>query len=368
MLCPGAGLDGVPALSPRSPSVRPLVVSTDERLLDDLLRVLAAAGAEAELATGGSALRRAHRTAPLVVVGADALGSAAVRALPRRPGLVVVAGDELPAADWSAAVELGAERVAVLPRDEGWLLAHAARAVRVPVDRGWLTVVGGSCGGAGASTLAVALAAAAAARSERVLLVDADPSGGGLDLLMGAERVEGLRWPDLANLRGGASGNAVLAALPESAGVHLLTASRDDAVAIPGEALTAVVEAARVDGCAVVVDVPRDGAAGLVEDADLAVLVLPARLRAACAARILMASSPGGWSRASAVVRRIPGGLTAREVADVVGLPALTELPHDRGAVARGERGEPPGISSRSPWGTVTRRLLEILDQGRSGS
>jgi glutamate-ammonia-ligase adenylyltransferase len=106
---------------------RPLVVSSDERLVDDLLRLLAAAGAEAELATGGPALRRAHRSAPLVLVGADALPTGAVRALPRRAGVVVVGRAELPAAEWATAVELGAERVARLPADEARLTPAAAR-------------------------------------------------------------------------------------------------------------------------------------------------------------------------------------------------------------------------------------------------
>jgi secretion/DNA translocation related CpaE-like protein len=184
-------------------SARPLVVSTDERLLDDLLRLLAAAGAEPELATGGPALRRAHRQAPLVLVGADALAGGAVRALPRRPGVVVVATRELPAADWAGAVEIGAERVAVLPDDESWLLARSTAAVRSPVERGWLAVVGGSCGGAGASTVAAALALAAA---PGVTLVDGDPWGAGIDLLLGAERADGLRWPDLTGLRGRVAG------------------------------------------------------------------------------------------------------------------------------------------------------------------
>jgi hypothetical protein len=102
----------------RSRAARPLVVTTDDELLDDLLRLLATAGAEPELATGGPSLRRAHREAALVLVGTDVLGSAAVRALPRRPGVVVVGRSELPAADWATAVELGAERVALLPADE----------------------------------------------------------------------------------------------------------------------------------------------------------------------------------------------------------------------------------------------------------
>jgi hypothetical protein len=105
----------------RSLPARPLVASADEDLLDELLRLLAAAGAEAEVATGGPALRRAHREAPLVLLGADVLASAPVRALPRRPGVVVVAPGEPPAPVWAAAVEQGAERVAVLPRTRaGW--------------------------------------------------------------------------------------------------------------------------------------------------------------------------------------------------------------------------------------------------------
>ena len=53
-----------PVIAPRS-AARPLVVATDEDLLDSCLRLLAAAGTEAEVTTGGAALRRAHREAPL---------------------------------------------------------------------------------------------------------------------------------------------------------------------------------------------------------------------------------------------------------------------------------------------------------------
>ena len=53
-------------------------------------------------------------------------------------------------------------------------------------------------GGAGASVFATALAQTAA----DALLVDADPCGGGIDLVLGCERETGLRWPDLT-LQGG---------------------------------------------------------------------------------------------------------------------------------------------------------------------
>ena len=344
----------------RAPA-RSLVVSSDERLLDDLLRLLAAAGAEPELATGGPALRRAHQQAPLVLVGADALTAGALRALPRRPGVVVVATRDLPAADWAAAVELGAERVAVLPADESWLLTRSTAAVRSPVERGWLVVVGGSCGGAGASTVATAVAQAAA---PGVTLVDADPWGAGLDLVLGAERAEGLRWPELTGLRGRVSGEALLAALPDVEGVHVVAASRSCPGAVPAEALTAVVDASRAVGCPVVLDLPRNAdaaASSLAGDAELAVLVVPARLRAATAARLQVEAPDSPWVGAQLVVRQVPGGLSSREVADVVGRPVLADLAHDRSAVPRGERGEPPLASARSPLGAVAARILGAL-------
>jgi secretion/DNA translocation related CpaE-like protein len=351
----------------RPPSARPLVVSSDEQLLDELLRLLAAAGAEAELATGGPALRRAHRDAPLVLVGADALSAGAVRALPRRAGVVVVSTRELPAAEWAGAVELGAERVAVLPDDESWLLARSAAAVRSPVERGWLVAVGGSCGGAGVSTVATALALAAAPGA---VLVDADAWGAGLDLLLGAERVDGLRWPELTGLRGRVGGDALLAALPEVDGVHVLAASRSTPVPLPEEALTAVIEAARAVGRPVVVDLPRSGAAArtVLADADLALLVVPARLRAATAARLLVEDPGSGWSGARLVFRSVAGGLTRSELADVVGRPVLAELPYDRSAVPRGERGEPPTVTARSPLGGLARQVLAALPAAAQAS
>ncbi|MGY1600783.1 septum site-determining protein Ssd [Geodermatophilus sp. SYSU D00815] len=345
------------SLAAPAAAARPLVVSADGDLVDDLLRLLAAAGAEAELATGGPALRRAHRTAPLVLVGSDVLPAPAVRALPRRAGLVVVTRGELPAADWATAVELGAERVARLPADEAWLLSRCASAVRSPVASGWLAAVGGSCGGAGASTVATALALAAAPGS---LLVDADAAGGGLDLLLGAERTDGLRWPELTGLRGRVAGDALLAALPETAGVRVLAASRADPVAIPAEALSAVALAGRSAGAAVVVDLPRGEPAPaetVLAEADLSVLVVPARLRAVSAARLLL--DPGRpWSSAVVVTRGVPGGLSRDDVADLLGRPVLAELGHDRAAVPRGERGEPPLVSARAPLGVLARRLL----------
>jgi hypothetical protein len=64
------------------------------------------------------------------------------------------------------------------------------------------------------------------------------------------------------------------------------------------------------------------------------------------------------------VVTRVPGGLTRADVADVVGRPVVAELAHDRTAVPRSERGEPPEIGGRSPLGGVARRILTAVRAG----
>jgi hypothetical protein len=63
----------------------------------------------------------------------------------------------------------------------------------------------------------------------------------------------------------------------------------------------------------------------------------------------------------------VSGGLSRDDVAEVVGRPVLAELGHDRGAVPRGERGEPPSTSPRSPLGRVARRILAELAPGGAG-
>lgn len=352
--------------APAASASRPLVVTTDELLLDELLRLLAAAGCTPERAAGGGPLRRAYRDAPVVLLGADALAAAPVRALPRRPGLLVVVTGEPEPDVWAAAVDVGAERVVVLPRDELWLVERIATATQAPIRPGWLAVVGGCCGGAGASTVATALARAAAPAAAGVLLVDGDGWGGGLDLLLGAERAQGLRWPDLSGLSGRIAGGALVAALPVAGGVRVLAASRDAPAEVGPEVLSTVVRAARDGGHDVVLDLPSNGAPAVtvLDEADLAVLLVPARLRAVAAARALLTA--GGWAAARVVSRPVPGGLSRRDVAEVLARGVFAELGHDRSVAARGERGEPPSIAARSPLGVLSRQLLADLSRRRA--
>src|SRR6185295_2350808 len=91
--------------------------------------------------------------------------------------------------------------VAVLPEAEKWLIDRLLEAAEPAAEAPVIGVIGGR-GGAGASVLATALALTAAEAGLRPLLIDADPLGGGLDLLLDAEREPGLRWPGLSTVRG----------------------------------------------------------------------------------------------------------------------------------------------------------------------
>ena len=162
------------------------------------------------------------------------------------------------------------------------LLSDAAEAAREVQRRGAVLAVVGARGGAGASVFATAIAHSAT----DPLLVDVDPWGGGLDLVLGSEDVPGLRWPELA-LQGGRVGWVALrAALPVHHGIAVLSAGRAGGQ-VDAAALDAVVDAGCRGGATVVCDLPRRATPAVetaLASADLVVLVTPADVRS-CASR-----------------------------------------------------------------------------------
>ncbi|MEV4944219.1 septum site-determining protein Ssd [Streptomyces sp. NPDC053755] len=329
----------------------PLIVTEDLALLDDLLRLCAAAGAEPEVHHTVPERRADWSDAPLVLVGEDAADRC--RAAARRQGVILVGRDRDDPDVWRRAVEIGAECVLRLPDAESWLADRIADGVE-EAGRQALTVgVIGGRGGAGASTLACALALAAAGAGRRTLLVDGDPLGGGLDILLGGERTEGRRWPDFAASKGRVAGGALEESLPSVRGLRVLSWDRGDSVLVPPEAMRSVLAAARRRGGVVVVDLPRrldEAVTEALAQIDLGLMVVPGELRAVAAAH-RVASLAGMVLRDLRVVARGPyaAGLDARWVADALRLPLAGECPHDPDLAAALDAGSPPGAGTRGP-------------------
>ncbi len=329
----------------------PLIVTEDEALLDDLLRLCAAAGAVPEVVHGPPARGSGWDSAPLVLVGDDCATRLVAGA--RRDGVVLVGRDLDDHGIWRRAVGIGARNVAVLPDGESWLVDRIADAVE-GVGRPALTVgVIGGRGGAGASTLACALAVGAARAGQRTMLIDGDPLGGGLDVLLGGERAEGLRWPAFADSRGRVAGRALEEALPELHSLRVLSWDRGDCTAVPPEAVRAVLAAARRRGGVVVVDLPRrldDPAVEALEQLDMGLLVVPAELRAVAAAHRMASMLRMMLGDLRAVVRGPFGaGLAAEEITRLLGLPLAGELPPEPGLSDGLNAGRPPGAAERGP-------------------
>jgi secretion/DNA translocation related CpaE-like protein len=313
--------------------------------------------------------------------------------LPRRPGVLLVTTGEPDLSDWRHATAIGAEHVLVLP-DKSATLVEALG--DYPAEGGGsgsvLAVIGGR-GGAGASVFAAALALRAAARAAtasgggepadrpHTLLVDGDPVGGGLDLLLGLEDRAGLRWPGLVVESGRVSASALHRALPEFAPAgSVLSFDRPPAAVGPGRAepppgadgarggmsataVESVLNACRDAGDLVVCDVPRDRGApaeAMLEAADLVVLMIPADLRSVMAA---------GWTASYVAARNpnqglvvrgpAPGGLRVERVTGALGLPLLAAMrPQPRLA----ERLDHGGLrTARGPLGRAADTVLDVL-------
>lgn len=345
-----------------------LAVLTEPSLRDELDRMAAAVGVRIVHAGGAPAVSRKNWAAAAAVL----LDEASARrcgqaALPRRARVFVVTAAEPAAATWSAAIAAGAERVLRLPGQEHELirgLGDAVEAVRDDGLRGDVVAVVGGCGGAGASLFATALAQASAG----ALLVDLDPWGGGLDLLVGCETTPGLRWPDLALQGGRLTWPAVRDALPRHRGVSVLSGTRRAYELEPGP-VDAVIDAGRRGGVTVVCDLPRrpaDAAQAALDAADLVVVVSPCDVRA-CAATAAMAAPLTAINPNVGLVVRgpAPGGLRAVEVAEVTGLPLLAAMKAQPQLADQLERG---GLRPRrrSALTAAARRVLAVLP--RAGS
>jgi secretion/DNA translocation related CpaE-like protein len=359
-------------LGASEPARHPLLVTADPDLLDDVLRISAEIGVLIDVAPDPAAARRWYPSAPLVLIGVDAARACTRARLGRRPSVILVgryAGEGPP--DWPEADELGVEHLVTLPVGEHWLFERL-RGLTDSAPPGQVVAVLGGRGGAGASVFAAGLAVTAARAGWRTLLVDADPLGGGVDLVLGWESLDGLRWPALSETSGRISPPSLVDVLPRRGELVVLSWDRGEVLTIPAEAMATAIDAGRRGRDLVVVDLPRrldDASLYALGSADRGYLLVPAELRAcAAAARVAAIAAPHCPSLAAVVRGPAPGGLRAKEVAQALGLPLAGSLRAEPRLAGALERGEPPARDGRGPLAELCQRLLDELgvDQRRA--
>jgi secretion/DNA translocation related CpaE-like protein len=345
----------------------PLIITRDETLLDELLRLAAAAGVTPEVAHDGAAALRAWAAAPLVLLGADLAAEVAQTSPARREGVHLVAwgaaGDDL----YRRAVAVGAESVAALPHAGDWLGERLTDLGDSGRPRGLLVGVVGGSGGAGATTFACALAQMAA-RTGPAVVVDADPLGPGADRVLGLETRDGVRWDALCRTTGRLSARALREALPRRDGLGVLTWYAGGTPGLESFAVREALSAAQRGHDTVVVDLPRGGDP-LVEEVvsrceRVLVLVVPSVAGVAAAGRLCARFADP--ARLRLVVRG--SGIDPEEVARATGVGVLASMADQRGLAEAIDLGLGPVRSRRGPLGRTATEVLARLTMTRAAA
>lgn len=312
-----------------SAGARPLVVTEDQDLLEQVLRLCAAAGVTPDVVETVDRTRQFWARASAVLVGDDAAGAVAGLGLTRRDDVVLVSGarDETPL--WRLAVRLHADDVMMLPGAQLRLSQRISDLADGPLRGTILAVLPGS-GGAGASTVAAGLALTAAKQGLRTLLIDGDPLGGGIELLVGCEDAPGLRWAEVAATQGRVGAAALRAALPAVGELAVLSFDRTGPASNDSHAMLSMLGSAQRGSELVVVDLARrldEASTDVVMSTELLVLVATPDVRGVAGAQRVLADLRPLCSDIRLLVRRRPGSdLTAQTVAETLGLPLVASI------------------------------------------
>ncbi|MFI6502335.1 septum site-determining protein Ssd [Nonomuraea typhae] len=344
---------------------RPLVITEDQALLDDLVRVAAAAGAQLDVAHSPALARPQWSVAPVVVVGDDLAEELAATGPPARQRVFLATRDLSDPGAWRRCVAVGAQAVIDLPDDERRLVEEFADALEPASRAGVIACVVGGRGGAGASVLSACLALKASGDRLRTLLVDADRLGGGIDALLGREEAAGARWGDLTAREGRINAGALQAALPAFGDLALLSFGRGEVAPIPPAAMRSVLEAGRRGFDLVVADLPRHLDPAAVEAlarAETTFLVATADVRGVLAAGQVLRELTRHTADARVVTR--PGVLSDQAVAETLAIPCAGRLPDHPRLPAALNRGELPRLGARTALGVLCGTLVHTLVAG----
>ncbi len=247
--------------------------------------------------------------------------------------------------------------VLILPTDGEQLLTKIRGACVSRTAR--IAGVFGARGGIGASSFAAVFARVHAQQNLRVVLVDLDGAGAGIDLVLGIEEEPGVRWPDLIDAGNGYDGGELMAALPTWRSVRVLSADWRGGFE-PRQAHEVIgVLAGAAD--LLVLDLPRQlGWERWSQVCDEVIVLAGCDVMSAAGAQT--AARMLGATPTHLVVRGpSPGGLRAQEVAEACGLTLAAQMRPERSMASALERGVAPGDRPGSLLRT-SRAMMRALE------
>jgi len=347
---------------------RPVLLAGDPRWRDRLLQLTTNIGVRVDVAIDVVGVRRYWERAPLILIGPDAVTDCLRFGLPVRPGLILVLdrpqgiGSRPGRRQWDMATRIGAEAVAILPLAAPWLARRLVESAAVCPPRAPVIAVVPGNGGAGASVLAVGLAVTAACHGMRPMLIDGDPLGGGLELMLGSWRQEPKPGHPLASVARAwyryPAGSTWYAEPGE-----LTFASWDrELTAIPVTGMRNALDMGRRSSGLVIVDLPRhvDGSTAFaLETADRTLLAVSADVRAcAAAARVAKSLEPHCREMELVVRGSVASRLRAGDMARMLQRPLAGTMRTESGLRAAVEKGNPPIRNGRGSLARTCRQLL----------
>lgn len=238
----------------------------------------------------------------------------------------------------------------------------------------WI-VVTGAHGGAGASTVAAALSVFAARQGRRVCLIDGHFGGGGLEVVLGVEQVQGLRWSDFIRAQGRIDMDAVMPALLQWQGVSVLSARRT-MTQTPKEEAVAAILGSLPGSTTVIVDAPVAWVqhAGLPVGTRTRTVIVTGRSLVGVAGALAVKNRLGNGAghpeaRESAglvVTSHQHRAMTPGQVAGAVGLDLWADVRNDRSVPLATELGTGP-LGGRGGAKKDLGRLAQFLGLGQMG-
>ncbi len=271
--------------------------------------------------------------------------------------LVVVGGYDADSDALWRTVSKEAGHAVVLPTGSAWLvqLFRWAAATAAGHPHALSVVVVGSRGGAGATTLSAGLAAAG---DGSAVVVDGDPAAAGLDIAAGVDGAAGIRWQDLAGIRGPVAGSALRGRLPSSGAVEWLATP----VGTPNAASwQPVLSSLAAVFDTVVVDLPRYRLTATPPPPG-AVCVLLSTLDTVSLSTAATILESGRLGADPVVAIRTTGGpLRMSTAAEALSGYRLVEVPTSRSLRGAMDFGDLPEAAARGAFGRACQRLMQEL-------